>query len=143
MPVVASTAVMRRRHWEVLLLSAAALLAAPFLVVLSSEQVAVRAAPGVVLPPTCVSREYFGVNCPGCGLTRSWVHMAHGAWQESLRAHRLGWLLMAAAVVQIPYRAHLLFGSGRFALNATASKIVGAVLIGLLFVNWGLAIVGY
>ncbi|MBI2808468.1 MAG: DUF2752 domain-containing protein [Planctomycetes bacterium] len=125
-----------------LVLCALALVASPFLDVRGGERVGVRWVPGLVLPPTCLSREMFGVSCPGCGLTRSFVHLAHGDWSASVQSHRLGWLLMAAALFQIPYRAHLLWGSGRFRLGATLSKISALVLISLLITNWLLTLIG-
>jgi hypothetical protein len=133
----------RRRHWEVLFFSVGALVAAPLLKVLPDEQVALLAAPSVVLPPTCMSREWFGVSCPGCGLTRSFIHIAHGDWTESLRVHRLGWLLMVVAALQVPYRTHLLLGSRRFALHDRVASAIGTALIALLVANWGLAFAGF
>lgn len=132
----------RRRHLEMLILCVLVLVASPLLAVADNERVAVRYLPGVLLPPTCMSREWFGVSCPGCGLTRSFVHIAHGNIVESLGAHRLGWLLMAAAGFQIPYRLALLFGSQRFELSNRISWTCSSVLIGLLLANWVLMQLG-
>ena len=62
--------------------------------------------------------------------------MAHGDPESSFRAHRLGWLLMAIAMFQLPYRAHMLWGSGRFAVPKAAAGAISVVLIGLLICNW-------
>lgn len=59
------------------------------------------------LPPLCVSR-LLGFRCPTCGLTRSVVALMHGDLAGSLGYHRFGWLIFAAIVAQIPYRAYRL-----------------------------------
>src|SRR4051794_15135915 len=57
------------------------------------ERVAVGGSPSAVVPPTCLSYAWFGVRCPGCGLTRSFIQLAHGDPLSSFRYHRLGWLV--------------------------------------------------
>jgi hypothetical protein len=37
----------------------------------------------VQLPMTCVSRQFFGWDCPGCGLTRGFVALVHGQWKRA------------------------------------------------------------
>ena len=56
-------------------------------------------------PCACPARR-FGVSCPGCGLRRSFIYLAHGDWDASWQSHRLGWLLAAMVALQIPYRIH-------------------------------------
>ena len=51
--------------------------------------------PNFPLPVMCGSRAFFGVECPGCGLTRSFVALAGGDFAESLAFHRVGWVLAA------------------------------------------------
>lgn len=56
----------------------------------------------IVLPETCATRRHFGFDCPGCGLTRSFIHIADG---DLAAAWRLNWtsvLIFAYAVVQLP-----------------------------------------
>ena len=45
------------------------------------------------LPSICAFHNVTGWPCPGCGLTRSWVSMAHGHVSASLIWHPLGPLL--------------------------------------------------
>ena len=63
-----------------------------------SKSVAVQDAK---IPSICSFKNMTGVDCPGCGLTRSWVTAMHGQFKDSLRFHRLGWLLMLFAFLQI------------------------------------------
>lgn len=48
-------------------------------------------------PVVCPFRLATGLPCPGCGLTRAWVYLAHGSWQESLQANPFG--VVAVALV--------------------------------------------
>lgn len=54
------------------------------------------------LPP-CRFRASSGLPCPGCGLTTSFAHMAHGQPLAALRAHLMGPLLFAFVVVLAMY----------------------------------------
>jgi hypothetical protein len=126
----------RRRHVEVLAFSLVALIASPLLEVYPEERVGLRGHPDLLLPPTCPSRVWFGVSCPGCGLTRSFVHLARGDWVASTACHRLGWLMACVAAVQVPYRLAALAGRERFLLPERAARWVGRTLIALLIGNW-------
>lgn len=94
----------RWRHWELLSICLVAVVAAFLLDVRDDRCVVGRVGSGFALPPLCASRAIFGVDCPGCGLTRSIVHLAHRRWHESFAAHRLGWLMGLAILLQLPYR---------------------------------------
>jgi len=131
----------RRRHIEVLLFSAVALVAAPLLEVRSGEFVGLRGVPRVNLPPSCASQALFGVDCPGCGLTRSFVHLACGDVAESLRCHRIGWLLMALAAVQIPYRLLALRRPDRPPLSSAVCRWIGYAVIAALVGNWVIGLI--
>lgn len=52
-------------------------------------------------PVVCPFRRLTGLPCPGCGLTRSWVYLAHGWWRESLAAHPFGVVAVVAAVLLV------------------------------------------
>ena len=82
-----------KRHREVLLVSCAVWLLAFLLHELPNGRVAVRGLPQFPLPQTCMSRALLGLRCPGCGLTRSIIHLAEGDWRASWHDHRLGGLL--------------------------------------------------
>jgi hypothetical protein len=125
-----------RRHREVLTIACLVIAAAFVLQVRPEGRVGPALLPGVVLPPLCLSRKWFGIACPGCGLTRSFIHLAHGDWQAAWQCHRLGWLVAGLVVLQIPYRVHGLCRPRRPLLAAAARKMTGYVLLALLVVNW-------
>lgn len=129
----------RRRHWEVLVVSTAVLFIAPLLEVRAAGRVGPLGLPGIVAPETCPARQWFGYTCPGCGLTRSFIHLAHGDLAASLRCNRVGWLLMALTAAQIPYRLLALSRFG-YVLPAGVTRVTGALMIAILVGNW---IVGF
>lgn len=54
------------------------------------------------VPETCTLRGRFGISCPGCGLTRSFIHLAHGRLYEALEVNWVGVVVFAFALLQIP-----------------------------------------
>jgi hypothetical protein len=50
-------------------------------------------------PVLCPFRLVTGLPCPGCGLTRSWVYLAHGRWADALAANPFGVVAMTAVLV--------------------------------------------
>ena len=81
-----------RHHQQMLAVACAVVILAFALVEVSGGRVAVRGFTRYPLPESCLSRNLFGTNCPGCGLTRSIIHLAEGDWRASWRSHRLGGL---------------------------------------------------
>ena len=63
--------------------------------------------PGVdqPLPGVCSFRRMTGQPCPGCGLTRSFISIAHGDLGAAWRFNPSGILLFVLLAGQIPYRA--------------------------------------
>ncbi len=125
-----------RRHREVLAASILALVFAFAMVEVPGGRVAVRGLGGYPLPETCGARTLFGVRCPGCGLTRSFIHLAEGDWRASWRSHRLGWLIAALVAFQIPYRMRAILQPDRTTLPARWTGTIAWAVIALLLANW-------
>lgn len=66
---------------------------------------------GVQLPPLCTWKRITGMDCPGCGLTRSFTYMGHGAVLDAFHKHRLGPLLYTAVAAMIPWHGYKLVRS--------------------------------
>ena len=125
-----------RRHWEVLGVACVVCALAFALQETPDGRVAFRGLAQIPLPQTCVSRNVFGVRCPGCGLTRSVIHMAEGDWRASWRSHRLGGLLALLIALQIPYRLLALRRPDRPLLPVRWQIWLSSALIALLIGNW-------
>jgi hypothetical protein len=127
---------MYRRHREMLVAATAVVVLAFLLEVHSDQRVAFSVLPSCPLPATCLSRSLLHIECPGCGLTRSFIYLAHGDWRASWNVHRVGWFLALAVVLQIPYRLAALRSHSGLPLGTTAPKFFGTLLVVLLLVNW-------
>lgn len=132
----AETVKLRRRHREMLVVAAGVVVLALLLEVRTDGRVALFFLPQLPLPETCSSRAWFGFECPGCGLTRSLVHLAHGRWAESLHLHRLGWLMALAVGLQFPYRIAGLRSPHGSPLGTSLPRTFAWTLIAVLIVNW-------
>jgi len=99
------------------------------------QHIFLRGFPDCVMPGTCPSRQLFHSDCPGCGLTRSIVFLAHNDWRSSWQMHRVGWLIALTIILQVPYRI-LCLRRGRLVLGRTLPKAFGLMLIVLLIGNW-------
>jgi hypothetical protein len=87
-------------------------LAGPLLVLIASA--ALRPGPDrqvlmpfsdTALPASCRMYVWLGVDCPGCGLTRSFVNMAEGQWRQAASVQPVGILLFLFTLCQIPLAA--------------------------------------
>ncbi|MCA9079914.1 MAG: DUF2752 domain-containing protein [Planctomycetaceae bacterium] len=95
--------------------------------------------PQFPLPELCGSRALFGVDCPGCGLTRSILALGRGDWSRSVQYHRIGWIMALAIALQIPYRLYYLITRPNQPRDVTLANWLGTLLITLLIGNWAVA----
>ncbi len=93
-------------HRDMLLTCAAVILAAAVLRLDANGWVLLPFLDRHPIPSTCPSRVIFHVNCPTCGLTRSFIAMAHGQFARAFAFHRLGPPLFAFVFLQVPVRAY-------------------------------------
>ena len=56
------------------------------------------------LPVSCTCRRLAGHDCPGSGLTRSFISLAHGHWHQAWKYNPAGPLWFGVVLAQIPYR---------------------------------------
>jgi hypothetical protein len=127
---------LRDRHWTMLWLSIFVIAASFALEVRDSQTVGPIGFPSVSLPETCGCRMLFGIECPGCGLTRSFIALASGDMAESIRFHRLGWFLALAIALQIPYRLFSLWEIRTRIPRRSWPTWYGNVIILMLISNW-------
>ena len=93
----------------------------------------------VPMPETCMLHARFGIDCPGCGLTRSFIHFAHGRLLEGISLNPAGVAIFMFVFAQVPASAvrFALGRSSRFAiLWSRCNEIALIVLPTLTFIQW-------
>jgi hypothetical protein len=90
---------------------------------------------GFQIPEICLLRRTVGVDCPGCGLTRSFVSMGHGYWFEAWSFNRIGPIFFLLVAFQVPYRVFALSGPGRHLKNKRWNLAIPVIFL-LLVINW-------
>lgn len=91
------------------------------------------------LPELCHSRRFFGIDCPGCGMTRCFISLAHGDLAAAWRYNAAGILLFGMVVAQVPYRGLQLWRVARGQAEWYSQRFVTAlsvVLVTMLMVQW-------
>jgi uncharacterized protein DUF2752 len=56
------------------------------------------------LPELCMMRRMTGLDCPGCGMTRCFIALAHGDVASAWSYNPAGLWLFAIVVFQVPFR---------------------------------------
>ncbi len=59
---------------------------------------------GVAIPELCGFRRFFGIACPGCGITRSFILASRCELARAWTMNPAGTLLFGSLVLSIPYR---------------------------------------
>lgn len=91
-------------HWVILGMSSAVLLLSLVLSVREQTQVLLPVL-GQPLPELCmVKRMAAGLNCPGCGMTRCFISLAHGDFARAWSYNPAGLWFFAIVLFQIPFR---------------------------------------
>jgi Protein of unknown function (DUF2752) len=93
---------------------------------------------GAKIPPLCPFRLLTGLDCPGCGLTRSLILAFHGRFVESYMVHLLGIPLAVFFLVQIPYQLYAAFSSKPFETRKFLRPGLSYLVLGCLFLSWTL-----
>ena len=111
--------------------SAAVLILSCVLQVAGERQVMVPIV-NVALPGVCTSQRWFQLDCPGCGLTRSFVSIGHGNFPAAWHFNPAGLLGFVLVAVQLPYRAAQLL---RIRRGRTELQFgwIGQILFGSFF----------
>jgi hypothetical protein len=93
------------------------------------------------LPPSCTMKTLTGYDCPGCGLTRSFVSLAHGNLLRSFSFNVAGPLLFSMMAFQLVYRPWQLWrirnGVREFDLSNLGGWSLGIVAI-VLILQWAI-----
>ncbi|MED5399085.1 MAG: DUF2752 domain-containing protein [Planctomycetota bacterium] len=139
-------ALRRNHHRNVLILCTTVVILALTLQTRADQRVEFMWLPGVPMPESCASRSIFDVECPGCGLTRSFIAIARGSLSAAFQQNRTGWLLACGLLIQFPYRVWMLFHVRTRGLPEPVPERLKLAFVWILIValvgNWLLKILG-
>jgi hypothetical protein len=90
----------------------------------------------VSVPETCFWSRFFGISCPGCGLTRSFVHIARGDLRTAVQWNIMGPVVFLICLLQIPYR--IIEYLGVWQSRPFWKRIKGGFIVVLWFIVAGL-----
>jgi len=97
------------------------------------------------LPDLCLFRNLTGYPCPGCGITRAVVCLAHGQFAEALRFHPLAPIafgfLIAATLQHLPLPARLRLPSRLW--TPRLQTLCYSTLVALLLGIWAARLAGW
>ncbi|WP_202617290.1 DUF2752 domain-containing protein [Roseimaritima sediminicola] len=91
------------------------------------------------LPESCNARRVLGIDCPGCGLTRSFILSAHGEVRQALAIHPPGTVAFFFLCAMIPWRLWQAYriGTGhRFPSTVTTEVMILLALLGVSIFWW-------
>jgi hypothetical protein len=125
-----------RRHYEVMFFVTIAMIGSFSMHVDHADTGEVMALGRFHTPSMCASKTVWGVTCPGCGLSRSFVCMAHADFRVAYDFNRVGPLMFVVAVFQYPYRFIGLRRRRRWPFGRLWGRIWANLLIGCLIGNW-------
>jgi len=97
------------------------------------------------LPEICMLRRMTGLSCPGCGLTRCFISLAHGDLASAWSFNPAGLWLFAIVAAQLPWRTYQLWRIARGQRELAflgLGQIALAVFIVLLLGQWLLRVAG-
>lgn len=96
------------------------------------------------LPELCSFRRLFGIDCPGCGMTRSFIFASRWQWPDAWASNPAGALLFASITLSIPWRLVQWLQSrrGRWVPSSTIIEAgwLTAVAI-VMMLQWSLKII--
>ena len=122
-------------HWAMLAAAACVMALAAILQVRGSETVVIPVV-DMPLPGTCTYKKFVGVECPGCGLTRCFISLAHGRPVAAWCFNPAGILFFAIVAGQIPFRGIQIWrirrGLAEFRLGRVAHYLLGVLIVALL-----------
>ncbi len=86
--------------------------------------------------PLCFFKYLTHLDCPGCGLARSFISLSHGHFLQALQFNILGPFVYLYFLLYLVRHLLNLFLRNGFMLNFQLPPWSGLLLIGLLFTQW-------
>jgi len=125
-------------HWSLFWSAVCVIVLAAILQVRGPETVVIPVV-NMALPGSCTYKQFVGMECPGCGLTRCFISLAHGRPVAAWYFNPAGILFFAIVVAQIPFRGIQIWrirrGLAELRLGRFSHFLLG-ILIFALVAQW-------
>lgn len=127
-----------QRYHATFLLVSFGVLSLSFILSTEGERQVVLPLVNVPLPSLCTAQRLLGIDCPGCGLTRCFISLAHGDVPRAWHFNPAGFLLFGLVAAQIPYRCLQLWRIRRGAqeLRPRYINLLLWIVVAALLTQW-------
>ena len=93
---------------------------------------------GYTIPSLCMFHNFTGLDCPGCGITRSFIYALHGQWHNSYLMHLWGIPLAAIVAFQIPYHIWRAAGGHTPKFHPNFTRLLRVFVIISILLPWAI-----
>ena len=146
LPIVVISVQLRVEFFFHLALLAAAVAVILLSVFMRTEGETMVFLPGSIfpLPESCAARQLFGINCPGCGLTRAFIAISRGEWARAWYFNPASFAVYLFVVAQIPWRCFQMWriATHRFPVFSVWLFLPLVVLTASLLLQWIVVLIG-
>ena len=124
-------------HW-LILLGATAVMFLSFGMNIRGERNVVLSLVNHPVPELCALYRITGIDCPGCGLTRSFISLAHGQPSRAWHYNPTAFVLFPLFAIQLPYRSIQIWrvNTDQAEWDATLFHWIWAPVLAMLLSQW-------
>lgn len=96
--------------------------------------------PGALLPvpESCTTRLFFGIDCPGCGMTRAFISISHGQFAQAWNFNPASFIAYFFVAVQLPWQLlqmHRIW-QGRSAIESIWIYVLPIAMAAAMVIQW-------
>ena len=90
------------------------------------------------MPETCSARRLFGIDCPGCGMTRAFISISAGQFQRAWNFNPASYVFYLFTAVQIPWHIIQIWRlkKNRLPIITRWAYMAPVGMVVLLTINW-------
>jgi hypothetical protein len=88
------------------------------------------------LPHFCLFQRIFGIPCPGCGITRSFIALSELNIASSWHYNPVGIFIILFILIQIPMRVYAMIFINKGESISSLSKILSNLIVLSLLIVW-------
>ncbi len=87
---------------------------------------------------TCAVRQFLGVDCPGCGLVRSWVALSDLDWRKAFALYPLGPFIYLGIWLYIIDEGRVYVMGDRWSplVRRLSNSRLALCLVGMILIQW-------